>query len=246
MWILLRTLGNPESVQSDINLQSSVLLLEIRPMAYLNADSTSDENGDLTRRERRKLEVHVRILEAAVELFQQRGIDATKVLEICESADVAHKTFFNHFASKGHLLREIARHGVDQVLTSIETACKQQTTTGGRIHQFFSGLAEHADEAGPMHGELLSEIVAIGHESGEEADSARRFHAAFGAIVRDGLARGDVTRRHSAETLTEMLMGAYYALMFNWAHLEDYPLGERALETARFLTDSMTLAAEDR
>ena len=50
---------------------------------------------------------------------------------------------------------------------------------------------------------------------------------------------GDLTDRFSETTLTEMLMGAYYALMFNWANLENYPLNERALETARFLNESM-------
>ncbi len=39
-----------------------------------------------------------------------------------------------------------------------------------------------------------------------------------------------------------MLMGGYYVLMFNWANLDDYPLHERALETARFLIDSMVEA----
>ena len=95
-----------------------------------------------------------------------------------------------------------------------------------------------------MHRELLSEIVHIGHESGDEQEQARRLHDAFGAIVCDGVDAGDLTGRHSPETLTEMLMGAYYVLMFNWANLEAYPLHERALETARFLIDSMVCAEQ--
>ena len=70
------------------------------------------EATDLGRRERRKLEVRARILEASVSLFQQQGIAATTVVEICGLADVAEKTFFNHFQSKGELLREIARDGM--------------------------------------------------------------------------------------------------------------------------------------
>ena len=93
-----------------------------------------------------------------------------------------------------------------------------------------------------MSTELLSEIVHIGHESGDEPEQARKLHDAFATIVREGLVTGDLTQRHSPETLTEMLMGAYYVLMFNWANLDDYPLHERALETARFLIDSMVKA----
>ena len=38
------------------------------------------------RRERRKLEVRTRIIDAALALFDQRGFDDTKVSEICERA----------------------------------------------------------------------------------------------------------------------------------------------------------------
>ncbi len=199
-------------------------------------------HGELSRRERRKLEVRMRILEASIALFQQKGVEGTTVVEICGLADVAHKTFFNHFQSKRELLREIARDGLEQLLVSIEGARKQHASSAARIQHFFEGVAEHADEGGPMQRELLSEIVHIGHESGDEPEQARKLHDAFATIIRDGLATGDLTQRHSPETLTEMLMGAYYVLMFNWANLDDYPLHERALETARFLIDSMVKA----
>ena len=78
------------------------------------------------------------------------------------------------------------------------------------------------------------------------AEDAYALGRAFGTIVNAGLALGDVSDRHSAETLTEMLMGAYYVLMFNWANLDNYPLGEHAQSTACFLTDAMTLSTEER
>ncbi len=197
--------------------------------------------GALTRRERRKLEVRTRILEAGVSLFEERGIQTTKVVEICERADVAHKTFFNHFPSKQHLLREIAKAALAQLLMDIEDARKQPESTRGRIQHFFAHLAENADQAGPMHRELLAEIVHAAHEVGNEAEQARQLHDAFGAIIYDGVAAGDLSDRHDPETLTEMLMGAFYVLMFNWANVDGYPLRERALATARFLADVMTL-----
>ena len=176
------------------------------------------ENGDLggvlTRRERRKLEVRNRILEASVALFEEKGIEATKVLEICQRADVAHKTFFNHFPSKRHLLAEVAGFALDQLLVDIEEARKQPVSTRARIHHFFEHLADNADLAGPMHRELLTEIVRVAHESGNEPEQARKLHDAFGSIVSEGVAAGELSERHSPETFTEMLMGAFYVLMF--------------------------------
>jgi AcrR family transcriptional regulator len=198
------------------------------------------EAADLTRRARRKLELRERMLLAAVALFDERGVHATKVADICERADVAQKTFFNHFASKGQLLRALAEEATAQLLADIETARKAGRSTRERLAHFFEGVAERAAAAGPMHRELLTEIIHAIHASGTEPDQARRLHAAFAALVADGLAAGDVRRSVSPTTLTEMLMGAYYALMFNWANLDGYPIHEQARAAARFLAHAFS------
>ena len=199
---------------------------------------------ELTRRERRKREVHGRILAAAVGLFDQRGFGATKVAEICERADVAHKTFFNHFPSKRHLLRAVAGEAVDQLLVDIEGARKRPGSTRKRLGQFFGRVADNADEAGPMHRELLTEMVHVASEAGTGSEQARRLHDAFGALIREGRAAGDVSAVHSVDTQTEMVLGAFYTLMFNWAHLEGYPLRRQARAAASFLGDALCLASE--
>ncbi len=203
------------------------------------------ETPDLTRRERRKLEVRARILEAGLALFRERGFADTKVSEICDRADVAHKTFFNHFPSKQELVREIAQHAIGELLIDIETARKHGANTADRLARFFTGMALRSLAAGPMFREVVSELVHVVHESGSRSEQARRLHDAFGAIVGDGLAAGDVTRRHDAETLTEMIMGAYYVLIFNYANLDDFPLSDQAAAVARFLGDALARSPEE-
>ena len=204
-------------------------------------DAARSIDSPLSRRDRRKLEVRSRILEAAVALFDGHGFAATKVADICEQADVAHKTFFNHFQSKQHLLSEIARDALEQLCTQIDEARRQPGSTRERLRYFFATIAGNAEAAGPMHRELVTEIIHAAHEAGTHPEQARRLHAAFGALVQDGRAAGDVTQRHDAATLTEMIIGAFYVLMFNWANLERYPLRKQARATARFLADSMTV-----
>lgn len=192
------------------------------------------------RRERRKLEVHSRIIEASLALFDVRGVDATKVQDICERADIAHKTFFNHFPTKRHLLREVAQASVERLLLQIEEARKQPASTGERVQYFFQSIADNAEEAGPMHRELLTELVHVAHESETGHEQARKLHDAFESLVREGLDAGDVSDQYDAETLTEMLMGAFYALMFNWAHLEGYPVRVRSMALSRLLVDAIS------
>jgi AcrR family transcriptional regulator len=193
-----------------------------------------------TRRERRKHELRARVLEAAEALFDAQGVAATTVAEICERADVAQKTFFNHFATKQQLLRALAAEAQERLLVDLEEIRKRPGTTAERLSAFFRQIADHAEAAGPMHRELLTEMIHVAQETGTEPEQARRLHAAFGALVRDGRADGDVSREDSLATQTEMLLGAFYALMFNQAHLEDYPLRRQAAAAARFLSRALS------
>lgn len=200
------------------------------------AERAAPELG--TRRARRVREVREKILAAAVALFDEQGFDATKVTDICDRADVANKTFFNHFPTKNDLLRAIASIALEEFLAKIEDARKAPGTTRERLHALFGRIADDALAAGPMHRALLAEIIHVAHESGTEGEQARRLHQAFRAILRDGRAAGDVATTHGLEVQTDMLLGAFYALMFNWANLDGYPLRRQALAAARFLADA--------
>jgi AcrR family transcriptional regulator len=55
-------------------------------------------------RERRYQETRARIVDAAAELFAERGFDAVSVMEIARRAGVVEKTVFNHFPVKEGLV----------------------------------------------------------------------------------------------------------------------------------------------
>ena len=55
-------------------------------------------------RERRRQETRFRIVDAATELFAERGFDAVSVMEIAKRAGVVEKTVFNHFPVKEGLV----------------------------------------------------------------------------------------------------------------------------------------------
>ena len=129
---------------------------------------------------------------------------------------------------------------IEELLVDIEEIRKLPGSTPLRIERFFARIADNAEAAGPMHRELLTEIIHAAHEAGTEAQQARRLRAAFEGLVGEGAARGDLTRRHDVKTQTEMVQGAFYVLMFNFANLDDYPLRRQARAAARFLGEAMT------
>jgi AcrR family transcriptional regulator len=191
------------------------------------------------RRERRKQEVHERIIEAAVALFDVRGVEGTKVDDICAAADVAQKTFFNHFPSKQHLVGEIASAFLDQALALLDEARRQGRTTRERLERFFLRVADESLAAGPMHRQLVMHVIRLLQERRADHEQSRRLHASVAALVRDGIRAGDVTRAHPPAVLTEMVVGAFYAVMLNWLGVDGYPLRARALGAARFLGDAL-------
>jgi AcrR family transcriptional regulator len=187
-----------------------------------------------------------RILETARALFAEQGFQETRVAEVCDRADIAQKTFFNHFPTKLDLLREIAHVGIEQLMFEIEDIRKSEIGTPERIHRFFDTVAAHIAEAGPKNRELLVELVhLISGDATERSEQVRRLHAAFRGIVEDGLAQGDVTRRHDPQALTEMILGAYYVLIFNYANLDDFPVRERGHAAASILADALAPHPEE-
>jgi AcrR family transcriptional regulator len=193
---------------------------------------------ELTRRQRRKLEVRSRIVDAARDLFRAQGFSATRVTEICERADVAEKTFFNHFPTKQGVLGDLATSAVEELLLSIEVARKTGRSTSERLEIFFRALADTMSAVGPPQKELVAAIVQVVHASGDTSADARKLHDAVGALVADGLAAGDVTTCHDPATLTEMIIGAYYVLTFNFVNLEGFAVRQQAESMARFLADA--------
>lgn len=191
------------------------------------------------RRERRKLELRGRIVEAAIELFDERGFHATKVADICARADVVNKTFFNHFPTKQHLLREIAESQIAVLFADIEAVRERHATTRERIAAFFERIANNIDAAGPMRRELVTEMIHATESSGDGSVQSRRLQEAFSAMIRDGRVKGDVLADHPIATQADLLLGTFYALMFGWAHATDYPLRRRALAAARLLGDAL-------
>ena len=198
-----------------------------------------DAPPETSRRDRRRREVHERILKAAVDRFERQGVEATKVDDICEVADVAQKTFFNHFPTKQHLIREIAATFLHELLDILEETRSMRGTTGDRINRFFARIAADVEAASPMRRALVLEVIRLVHDDRAEAEQSRQLRASFGLLLRDGVRAGDVTRAHPLPVLTQIVMGAFYALMLDWVSSESFPMRARATGVARFLADAL-------
>jgi AcrR family transcriptional regulator len=190
----------------------------------------------ISRGARRRQETADRITEAAARLFGERGFAATTVADICERADVARQTFFNHFATKQDLVEELARRGHDFFLEALDTATQKGRNTAERLALLFASVHESSAAMGPMHRDLVSEVVRAIHGPSDPVRMGSLRHA-LEKLLRRGRAEGDVSRRHALEDQVTLVFGAQQYLVFQWLHGADFPIAERAARLARTLAD---------
>lgn len=128
-----------------------------------------------------------RIVESAIQVFTEKGVDKTTISDIVKSAGIAQGTFYLYFPSKLSLMPAIAEEMVQLTLKTVIETVQKESSFRERLGQFvdaifainkehheiqamiYSGLAstEHLKEwesvYAPMY-EWVSEQIAIGQD----------------------------------------------------------------------------------
>jgi len=191
-----------------------------------------------TRRERRRLEVSTRVVEAAEALFVKKGFDETTVAEICEAADVAYGTFFNHFPAKSDLLLAMGRRAVADISEELSALSRRPVRIGDALTLLFEGFAERLQWVSPGERALAARVESLAFSEAHE-DRDHGFHAAFVAFIRESVAAGRVRADIPAETLADVLASAYATMGLSWVHIQDFPVKSRARALADVLGETL-------
>ena len=163
-----------------------------------------------------------RLLQAAVELFAERGYDATTATQIAERAGLTKTTLFRHFADK----REILFQGQEELVTRVVDAVNEAPTEDSPFdilrRAVIALCAVHVEE----RREIRRELVTILPSSAELQERAVFKRFAVTDSLRGALAvrLGDARQ---AAVLADAGMRAYYDGYATWVESnEDGPLAK--------------------
>ncbi len=124
--------------------------------AFLD-DFLSTDDETIGRRGRKKRATAHRIFRSAIELMQQDGFHGVSIEQICERADVARATFFQHFANKAALMgmfTDVVCQRIDKD-TAMDALPAQE-----QLRRVADHLQHLTDELGAVAPEMLSAFIS--------------------------------------------------------------------------------------
>ncbi|MDH6245766.1 TetR/AcrR family transcriptional regulator [Mycobacterium sp. OTB74] len=189
----------------------------------------------MTRTDRRKQEMTARILDAAFELFLDQGVAATTIEQICEHADVANRTFFNHFATRQAMVQALAERRFSNLHDVVFS--REEQPIPERIVGVFDDIATSLTQSSDTYREIIGEMMSTARYGAYRGSG---LHETFLELVRDGMARGQVGSRHDAQTLADLMASMLSGGIANWAVDSTYDLEPNLHNAAVALADLLT------
>ncbi|MCZ7607450.1 MAG: TetR/AcrR family transcriptional regulator [Planctomycetota bacterium] len=158
------------------------------------------------------------ILDAACELFEQRGYDETSVDEIVKFADVAKGTFFRYFPTKLDVLvavsRQAAKGDGEKLLVQVQAAEDGLQAVETIMRFFCAWFEKNRSLAIPVIQHAATGFLQGVEHDTPSASTRALLTAAFERAQALGQVRTDVKPRR----LAEMLSGISAQAIKLWAH----------------------------
>lgn len=154
------------------------------------------------------------ILDAAVQVFAEKGYHGCRISDVADRAGVAYGLVYHYFGNKESLLAHIFSANWKVFAKALEAIAEQETTTQDRVRQIVQFLM-NAFEMNPLIVKVL--VLEFGRSSrlGDTLDAPEvgRVFAAMQRIFRQGKERGELNAELDPRALTIIFLGALEAAL---------------------------------
>lgn len=110
------------------------------------------------RRERRSIETREKIFHIAINLFAERGFNATTIDAIAEGADIGKGTFFNYFENKESILLQYREIQMGRISDFVKESINSDEPIGSLMYKLALTMTTEQQK---NHNIFRSQMVAI-------------------------------------------------------------------------------------
>jgi AcrR family transcriptional regulator len=155
----------------------------------------------------RSAQAHRKVLNAAVELFSERGIDATSMDAIAEASGVSKATIYKHWPDKDALCLEVMAylHGLDEEPPVFDSGDLRADLIAQLRYQ-------PGEKRTALRERILPHLIAYSARNHEFGKAWRKraltpAHMAFTDIIRRGQQRGSLRRNIDLDVAMAIILG---------------------------------------
>lgn len=187
------------------------------------SSTIEDTTSEIGLRERKKLQTRTAIHEAAIQLIDERGLEATTIEQICQAADVSTRTFFNYYPSKAAAALQLAGTGIEpEILERFRAA------EGSLVAALCDAIGGSA-ELGPSHAAMKQLVIRRPELLTTMTQMMLEVRGKFVALAAERAAN-----QEQAELAVSLVLAAMGRVMHE-ERGSDVPLAERLRKTVELL-----------
>src|SRR5262245_44897201 len=186
-----------------------------------------------SRRLRRKAEVHQKIYETAIALFRNQGFESVTVQDICDVADTAKQTFFNHFPGKDHILAEYHRRLVNDILQEISQLSSAHHTEA--ILSAMRVFAAGVEKSESLSRTILRLVFSSDVVENNDRQNEQKIFRWFQDQIRQAIRTGELLQRLNPHLLTSVVMCILSSTVQEWISSSTFDLEKELIHRTRFV-----------
>lgn len=161
-------------------------------------------------RDRKKLRQREVLIDAAIRLFEERGIDATSIDDIAEAVDVSRATVFNYFPYKEAILVEIGARFVADIAAQAGT--RRRRSVRQALYDLADGIAtiaeRHPNVVPYIAREMTHPDPTRRRYAAERMQYPMLYQAILDALDAAGQLRGPAKKSSYGRQLVDLATGA--------------------------------------
>lgn len=158
------------------------------------------------RRGRKKRATAHRIFISAMELMREHGFDGVSIEQICERAEIARATFFQHYASKYALMGVFSRIVHRRITAELDEAALSSTA---QLELIVDHLQRLTKELGAIAPDMLSAFISDRMEASGSSHLNAGLVELLTGVIEQGQAEGRFTKKAPAFEVALSLVSAW-------------------------------------